>query len=242
MSVKIGHASIDERGKARNGKAGDQTKAEVCTRAWYNGKFDYLLRPKTKELANGSAKACEDACANNNVGYDQNQRNTLYKEAVKCNFNLKKIDTPCESDCSSLMTVCAIAGGANLKYGTNGFTTSTMVKAFKASGDYEVFATSKYLSTDKYLKRGDILVREGYHTVMVLENGSEVKKPVTYFPKCASSARSIVDGLKSVGAEATKSYRKKIAFTNGIQNYSGKAEQNTKMLNLLKQGKLVKPN
>ena len=29
MSVTIGHASIDERGKANSGAAGDQTKKEV---------------------------------------------------------------------------------------------------------------------------------------------------------------------------------------------------------------------
>ena len=36
MSVMIGHASIDENGKARGGVAGDQTKREVCTRTWYD--------------------------------------------------------------------------------------------------------------------------------------------------------------------------------------------------------------
>ena len=30
MSVTIGHASIDENGKAYNGAAGDQTAKEVC--------------------------------------------------------------------------------------------------------------------------------------------------------------------------------------------------------------------
>ena len=35
MAVKIGHASIDENGRAQGGKAGDQTGKEVCTRNWY---------------------------------------------------------------------------------------------------------------------------------------------------------------------------------------------------------------
>ena len=34
MAVKIGHASIDENGKAAGGKAGDQTGREVCVRDW----------------------------------------------------------------------------------------------------------------------------------------------------------------------------------------------------------------
>ncbi|WP_347993367.1 hypothetical protein [uncultured Eubacterium sp.] len=35
--------------------------------------------------------------------------------------------------------------------------------------------------------------------------------------------------------------RKKIAAANNISNYTGTAAQNEKMLNLLKQGKLIKP-
>jgi hypothetical protein len=39
----------------------------------------------------------------------------------------------------------------------------------------------------------------------------------------------------------TKSYRKNIAAANGIKNYTGTAAENTKLLNLLKNGKLIKP-
>ena len=62
-----------------------------------------------------------------------------------------------------------------------------------------------------------------------------------YFPKCSSSQTSIVNALKSIGADSSYSYRKKIAAANGISGYSGTAAQNTQMLNLLKQGKLIKP-
>ena len=37
------------------------------------------------------------------------------------------------------------------------------------------------------------------------------------------------------------SARKKIAAANGIKNYKGTASQNTKMLNMMKSGDLVKP-
>ena len=40
--------------------------------------------------------------------------------------------------------------------------------------------------------------------------------------------------------DSSYSNRKKIATANGISGYSGTASQNTKMLNLLKQGKLKK--
>ena len=171
MAVLIGHASIDENGKAAGGKAGDSTKKEVCTIGWYNGSWHTVLRPKNSTIAEKSAKACEAACANDNIGYDQYQRNTLYTQAKAANFDLSKIKTTCECDCSSLMHVCAIAGGAKLTYGSNGVTTSTMVHVFLASGDYERLTDSKYLTSDKYLKRGDVLVKTG-HTVMNLTNGS----------------------------------------------------------------------
>lgn len=61
-----------------------------------------------------------------------------------------------------------------------------------------------------------------------------------YYAKCRSNCSSIVDGLKSIGVDSSYSNRKKIAQVNGINNYSGTAAQNTKLLNLLKQGKLIK--
>ncbi len=64
---------------------------------------------------------------------------------------------------------------------------------------------------------------------------------VTYFKKCGSGYVSIVDALKSIGADSSLNYRKKIAAKNNISNYTGKAAQNTKMLDLLKAGKLIKP-
>lgn len=183
MAVKIGHASLDERKKTKGGAAGDQTGGEVCTRTWYNGSWQLVLRPKTAELAEKSAQACEKGCANANIGYDQNQRNTLYSRAKEVGFDLSKITTPCECDCSAFMHVCAIAGGCKgLGYGTNGYTTTTMGSAFVASGDYEKLAASKYRTSDKYLKRGDILVRAGHHTVMVLENGSAVSATGNPYP------------------------------------------------------------
>ena len=68
-----------------------------------------------------------------------------------------------------------------------------------------------------------------------------VKPSVKYFKKYNGSSSSIVDALKSIIASSNYSYRKKIAKANGIKGYLGKASQNTKMLYLLKQGKLIKP-
>ena len=51
---------------------------------------------------------------------------------------------------------------------------------------------------------------------------------------------SIVDALKQIGINSSYSYRKSLAQKNGITNYHGSYSQNVKLLNLLKQGKLIK--
>lgn len=190
MSVLIGHSSIDENGRAYNGQAGDQTKKEVCTRSWYNKSWDVVIRAKDAAMAEKMAVACEQACANDKIGYDQYQRNTLYTQAQKVNFDLSKITTACECDCSSLMCICAIAAGVPagaLYISGNMRTTRNMRSAFKNTGKFEILTDSKYLTDDAYLKRGDIIVNEGSHTIMVLSNGSKVGFTGTITPVAPST-------------------------------------------------------
>lgn len=173
MGLKIGHASIDENGKVKGGKQGDQTKKEVCIREWYSKPWDLMLRCKDPLKAELMAIACEKACTNDNIGYDQNRRNSLKMETMKAGMDIAKIKTPCSCDCSSLMAVCAEVAGINIPYnGSNAPTTSTMKNAFLSSGEFDVFTHPDYLKSDKYLKHGDILVKQGSHTVMVLENST----------------------------------------------------------------------
>lgn len=167
--VMIGHASIDEHGKAKNGKAGDQSGKEVCIRSWYSKPWDMVLRCKDSTKAELMAQACEKACNNPHIGYDQNQRNTLRTQAKENNWDLSKITVDCETDCSAFMSVCAECAGISIPYnGTNAPTTRTMQTAFAKTGYFDVITIKDYLDSDKYLKRGDILVKQGSHTVMVL--------------------------------------------------------------------------
>lgn len=64
---------------------------------------------------------------------------------------------------------------------------------------------------------------------------------VKYFKKYTGNTVSIVDALKSISENSSYSYRTKIASVNDIKNYSGTSKQNLQMLDLLKQGKLIKP-
>jgi len=66
--------------------------------------------------------------------------------------------------------------------------------------------------------------------------------PVTaYYPAYTGNSASIAAALAGVGEKDTSfNHRKKIAVANGIKNYTGSAAQNTNMVKLLKQGKLIK--
>ena len=73
----------------------------------------------------------------------------------------------------------------------------------------------------------------------------EVKKTtkpaVEYYKRYNGTTVSLVAALNSLKISSTFANRKKIAGVNGIKLYIGTAAQNTRLLNLLKQGKLVKP-
>jgi len=64
---------------------------------------------------------------------------------------------------------------------------------------------------------------------------------LNYFKQYTGNSLSIVDALKNINSDYSYNYRIKIANKNGIQNYMGTSAQNIFLLNLLKQGKLIKP-
>ena len=61
------------------------------------------------------------------------------------------------------------------------------------------------------------------------------------FPAYTGSSPSIVAALSALGVDSSFSYRTRIAAANGVSSYSGSAVQNTNLLQLLRQGKLVRP-
>lgn len=231
MAVKIGHASIDERGKAQGGAAGDQTGKEVCIRDWYDKNWVSVLRPKNEKEAEKMAKAMEQACANDHIGYDQSHRTTCFVAAKKVGFDLSKIKTNCETDCSALVAVCANAAGIPV---SKDIYTGNEDSALVGTKKFEKLTNKKYLTSDKYLKRGDVLRANG-HTAIVLSDGSEVKKKTAERKKNTASnkakktvaelAKEVIDG--KWGNEPTRSKRLKAA------GYDAKAVQK-KVNSLLK--------
>lgn len=175
MAVRIGHASLGESGKVRNGAAGDQTGKEVFTRTWYaHGKGWVVLRCNDANKRNKIAEAMEKACANNQIGYDQNQRDTLFNNVKNKGFDPSKTTKKVETDCSALVRVCvAYAYGKDV---VGNIVTSNEPARLVNTGLFTKFTTAKYCKSSDYLMRGDILcTKTSGHTVIVLDDGAKVK-------------------------------------------------------------------
>ena len=200
----IAHASIDEKGQAKNGQAGDQTKKEVCTRSWYNKPWNAVIRFKDAGKREKIAQLMEKAAANDRIGYDQNQRNTLLTQARKFNYDVSKVTEPCETDCSALVTLACIYAGvpeSKLIHNGNSATTRTLVPLLKATGEVEVFTLPLYTQKPDKLVRGDILIKEGSHVVVVTQAENE---PKTAVKSVNEVAREVIAGKWGNGADRQK--------------------------------------
>lgn len=205
MEVKIGHASIDERKKAKGGAAGDNNSREVFTRDYYvHPKKWVVLRCKDVAKREKIAKAMEMACANNDIGYDQNQRDTLFNNVKDKGFDPSKTTKKVETDCSALVRVCiAYAFGKDVAGNIRTVSEpATLVK----TGLFTKYTSDKYCKSSDYLMRGDILCTPtSGHTVVVLTDGPKAGK--TTKPKTTATKKTVK------ATDAAKSYLESLSGT-----------------------------
>lgn len=173
MSLIIGSARQDERGKYSGGKAGDQTGREVSTQAYYrHSKGWYVLRAKNVSHANALASAMQQACNNNNIGYDQSNRGGVITQIKKYGA-LNKIAVKTECDCSSLVRACIIqACGKDV----GNFTTSNEASVLANSG---LFESKKAVDSSTVLYNGDILVTKTKGHTVIVTSGNARANTVT---------------------------------------------------------------
>lgn len=213
MSVLIGHASISEKGTI-NGAKGDSTKKEVCTRTWYSKPWDFMAIHPDAAVREKHAKAVEAACANNNIGYGQGDRNTLNTLAKQVGYDLSKVGK-CNCDCSSLQNVAAVASGASgVSYGSNGWVTSNMKAKLKAAG-YIIITDKKYLTSEAYCVRGAIYVKASSHTVCGLSNGSKANDTLVKAGIVKGSSES---GKTSGGTTTADKKKVKVDYARSKDN------------------------
>lgn len=165
---------------------------------------------KTRQLI---AKMAKNAADNDMIGYDQGQRLTFWEQLKKVNYMPEKIRVACEADCSS--GVAAIVKGTGYRINNSkmqavspSIYTGNERRALENAGFVALYE-SKYLSSDKHLLEGDILIHEGSHTTINLTDGRLVGATTSSFEKIA------VDGIWGTDT------------TNAIQSYLGLAFDGT---------------
>lgn len=173
--VNIGNAVGDEHGHASGGEAGNQTGKELRIQPWYKNKKGWrVFRAKSADVRKALADDMRSACKNPYIGYDQRERNTLYRVAANDGFNCAKVTTSCECDCSSLVRVCLAYAGIIVR----DFNTASEPARLMATGDFEELTDTKYTDGSAYLMEGDILCTavKG-HTAIVLNDGDKAHEP-----------------------------------------------------------------
>ena len=168
MAVLVGSA----RSSYGNTNPGDQNGGrEVSTEKYYvHSKGWVVLRAKDAVAREKIAVAMEHACANNNIGYSQPTRNTLYTNIKPYGFDPAKTTKKVNTDCSALVRVCVNFAGITI----GDFITSSEVSVLMATGSFDKLTDDAHCKSSDHLLRGDILVtRTKGHTVVVLSNGAK---------------------------------------------------------------------
>ena len=112
MVYHIGSARISEYGTI-NGKPGDQKGGgEVSIQRYYlHHKGWRVFRAKDPVKSKVIGLTMIDLCENDCFGYGQADRLTGFNAASKVGFDIKKVKTPVNIDCSVAIRICCMAAG-----------------------------------------------------------------------------------------------------------------------------------
>ena len=230
----ISNSGSDERGKLSGGQAGDQTGTEWQIRPWYNRPWTHVLRHPDAKVREELAKLAEWAANNNLIGYDQGQRYTYRQHLKASGWDPRKITVKCEADCSSGVITNVEAVGHRLgitklqRASSVASYTGDMRLGLKGIG-FEVLTASKYLTSDKYLLRGDILLKEGSHTATNLTNGSlsGASTPSTPAPSTPSTPTTTDTKYTVKKGDSTSAIAKKFGVTvDNLVNWNNIKDKN----------------
>lgn len=196
MAVYIGNARISEHGTV-NGSKGDQTGREVMTQTWSSGGiWQYVIRPKSETVAKKIADSMVKACANNNIGYSQADRLSLYNSASANGWRLDKVGK-CNCDCSSLVAVCVCSAGIPV---SKSMYTGNELSVLKATGKFTIYTSTAYTRAENKLRSGDILLRSG-HTAIVTFGAVPFSQPASS-PSSSGTLNKIPKWVGKVTATA----------------------------------------
>lgn len=226
MAVKIGSARSDERGKITGGKAGDQKNGnEVSIQNWYkHSKGWRVFRCVIPEMRPLIAKFMQEACDNNNIGYDQYQRTgsgSLRDLLAKFSYKIKSVSAKCETDCSALVAdciTCALRAIGRTDKIPN-FNTSSLPATLLKTKLFVEMTGTKYTDGSSYLMAGDILcTKKKGHTVIVLNDGtkaSSTTSSTSTVKKYKLGDRILKNGMSGADVKELQNGLTKLGFKLG---------------------------
>lgn len=202
--MKLVHASISETGGSGwdgKARAGDQTSKEVCVRSWYSKPWDFALRYPDDEIRSKVSAAAVKLANSNLVGYDQSERNTLYKALKACGWDVDayiKSRKKTETDCSAFVYAIYCCFVPSMRSDSNAPVTATMRNKYRDWGFAVITKENISLSSGVGLTNGDIVVKENSHTAMVTDgnqtatsNITTSKPPSIYSPEIDNALTTI---------------------------------------------------
>lgn len=173
----IANSGYDEHGKYADGTAGDQTGKEWRIIPYYTRPWNCVLRHPDPAVREMIAKLATQGANNDLIGYDQNERWTFWNQLKQVGYYPVNINKKCEADCSAGVISIVWAVGYLLDLyrlkQLNATYTGNMRSGFRSAG-FEVLTESKFLTSDSYLLRGDILLNDAHHTAINLTTGNKV--------------------------------------------------------------------
>lgn len=172
----ISNCGKDENGAYSGGMAGDQTGREYCLMGWYSFPWNCVLRHPDSSVRAEIAKLAKAAAQNDNIGYDQSERLSFWRQLSSAGYDPAAIMIACEADCSSSTAAIVKAVGyrlnnAKLKTLSTSLTTYGMRTALINAG-FDLLTDSKYTGSEAYLLQGDILLNDSNHVAINVTNGA----------------------------------------------------------------------
>lgn len=211
--VKISNSGSDENGNYKNGKAGDQNGREWYIRDWYNRPWNCVLRHPLAEVRACIATLAYKAAMNDEIGYDQNQRDSYGAALAKADYDPSKITTPVESDCSkgvidNVKATGYILGMPELQHIEATYTGN--MRAGMSKAGFIVLTEPKYLTSGDYLMAGDIVLNDKHHTATVVTNGVKSSGETNTMPL-------VKDGSTGYAVSQLQSMLNKVSYRNQVK-------------------------
>lgn len=159
-------ASIGTNGKVIDDLVGDQNGREVKIGEYYDFNQKWVIRFRSKKRGRKAAAATKMLARNNNIGYNQSNRKSLYNQCESIQWDIDRIYQIHPSDCDcSLLAVCSINfayGKSLLPYSLTTYSLPNIVNQHK----------TKFKRSDKSIKsqrfhKGDMVGKSGHVIINV---------------------------------------------------------------------------